>query len=69
MIFLDCPLEILHKKGEYILCIEIGRFFFFLGGDTMFYVSFLISCSTCDTLVLIYIMRLFMVYVFLFSIV
>ena len=23
-----------------------------LGGDTMFYVSFLVSCFTCDTLVI-----------------
>ena len=27
MMSLDCPLKIRHKKGEYILCMEIGGFF------------------------------------------
>ena len=26
--------------------------FYMLGGDTMFYVSFIVSCFTCDTLVI-----------------
>ena len=29
MMSLDCPLAIRHKKGEYILCMEIGGIFFF----------------------------------------
>ena len=33
-------------------CIYFLWVLYMLGGDTMFYVSFIISCFTCDTLVI-----------------
>ena len=37
-----------------VLALDVFIFhrLYMLGGDTMFYVSFIVSCFTCDTLVI-----------------
>ena len=40
---------------------------YMLGGDTMVFVSFIVSCFTCDTLVIDLYYEVIMVYVFYFQ--